>query len=166
MSEVATQPVRSGHRRVLSIGSVVVALALLGLVGYSCFWPNDRSTYSAPAQRLAAAGVTYIANGPLYIVAQPDGSFLALDEQDRVRDNYFSGCVVRWRGDLQGGIFQEDPRCGGATFDRAGMPVSGGAPLLRHPLRLAGKNVVVDSRQCVAPEQGPAAKPQACAAFH
>ncbi len=93
-------------------------------------------------------------NGMLYIVAQPDGSFLALDEQDRVAANRLNGCLVRWRPDIQPGIFQEDARCGGASFGRDGLPPSGGAGLLRHPVTVAGKNVVVDIRHCMAPEEG------------
>jgi len=140
------------------------AVALI-LAGYSCLKPNDRSSYAAPAQRLAAAprGVTYDAIDRLYIVADPDGTFVALDEQDRMAANRQIGCVIRWRPDIEGGVFMEDPRCGGATFDRQGVPSSGGLPLLRHPTKLAGKRVVVDIRQCMAPENGAV---RACKTVH
>jgi hypothetical protein len=152
----AVEPVRRGVRARLGnwlsiVVTVVVALALVWL-GYSCIHHDDRSSYSAPAQRFIAGGVTYLANGMLYVVAEPDGGLLAIDEQDRVQANRLNGCVVRWRPDLDGGLFQEDPRCGGATFGRDGAPLNGGLALLRHPLRVAGKNVVVDIRHCTAPE--------------
>lgn len=151
---VANKPRR--RPRWVSIGVIALVAIVLVLIGYSCLRPSDRSSYSAPAAQLAAApeGVTYVANGMLYVVAQPDGSLLALDEIDRVPGSHQSGCVVRWRPDLQGGLFMQDQRCGGATFDRTGTPPAGGLPLLRHPLRLAGKRVVVDIRHCMAPENG------------
>jgi hypothetical protein len=135
------------------------------LVGYSCLKPNDGSNYAAPAQRLVDApqGVTYDANDRLYIVAGPDGTFVALDEQDRMAANRQNGCVIRWRPDVEGGVFMQDARCGGATFDRQGVSRSGGLPLLRHPAKITGKRVVVDIRQCMAPENGAV---RACNTFH
>ena len=152
-------------RRWLLRGFTAVVVLLLVLLGYSCLRPNARSSYSAPAAalRAAPAGVTYAANGMLYVVAQPDGTFVAVDELDRITANRLNGCVVRWRPDLLGGVFQEDERCGGAVFERDGTARSGGLSLLRHPLRLAGKRVVVDIRQCMAPEQGPQ---RPCTEFH
>jgi hypothetical protein len=149
-------PVRKPWRNRLSIVATVLIALLLVVVGYSCLNKNDRSSYSAPVQRLTAApaGVTYIPNGMLYIVAQPDSSVLALDEQDRIAANRLNGCIVRWRPDLENGVFQEDERCGGALFGRDGSPLSGGAGLLRHPVRLADKSAVVDIRHCMAPEDG------------
>jgi hypothetical protein len=142
-----------------------VVVVLLGFAAYSCFWPQDRSTYSAPAAWFRQNGVTYLANGPLYVVAQPDGGFLALDETPRSHDDVLNGCVIRWRPDVDGGVFQEDQRCGGDEFNRDGTPRDAGLPMLHHPLRLAGKSVVVDIRQCVPPEAGPAAPPRPCSAF-
>jgi hypothetical protein len=154
-------------RRWLSIAATVAVCAALALVAYSCFKPSGRPTYSAPAQRLRDAGVTYVARGTLYVVAEPDGSFVALDEQERNQANRLSGCVIRWRPEVQGGVFQEDPRCGGATFDRAGASQSGGQALLRHPLKLDGKGnderVLVQTEKCFAPENGFV---RACSAFH
>ncbi len=132
----------------------IVALLLLIVLGYSWFHHSDRSTYSAPVARLTTNSVTYLANGGVYVVAKPDGTFIALDQQDPNRANRLDACVVRWRPDLQGGILQEDPRCGGATFDGQGNATSGGPGLLHHPVRLAGKRVVVDIRQCMAGENG------------
>ncbi len=154
MDEAAPAQARSRWRSRLSIAGTILLGLVLVFVGYSCLKRNDRSSYSAPAQRLTAApaGVTYLPGGMLYIIAQPDGSFLALDEQDRNDANRLNGCVIRWRPDLQAGLFQEDQRCGGATFNRDGSVIAGGAGLLRHPVRLAGKSVVVDIRQCMAPE--------------
>src|SRR5581483_4735276 len=71
-----------GLRRWLPrLGVVVLALGGSALA-WSCFAHGDRSSYTAPVARLAAAsaGVTYLPRGHLYIVAQPDGSLLALDE--------------------------------------------------------------------------------------
>jgi hypothetical protein len=135
---------------------VWIGVALAGIVaavvGYRCLHTTPRTSYTAPAARLATAGVTYVAFGRLYVVAQDDGTFLALDEQDRVPASRSSGCVVRWVPARDDGAFREDARCGGATFARDGSPLSGGLGLLRHPVRVAGKSVVVDIRQCMAPE--------------
>ena len=115
------------------------------------------------AQKLKLPVVTYDAIDRLYIVADPDGTFVALDEQDRTAANRQNGCVIRWRSDVEGGVFLQDARCGGATFDRQGVSRSGGLPLLRHLAKLAGKRVVVDIRQCMAPENGAV---RACNTFH
>ncbi len=147
-------PLRTRLRSLISLAVTLVAVLALVYLGYSCIHQDDRSSYSAPAARLTADKVTYVANGMLYVVAQPGGGFVAVDEQDRVQANRLNGCVIRWRPDLDGGAFQEDSRCGGATFARDGSPESGGLPLLRHPVRVAGKNVVVDLRHCTAPENG------------
>ena len=165
MVEQPAQEKRSRRRHWLSIGATAIGAVALILAGYSGLKPNDRSSYSAPAQRLAAAprGVTYDAIDRLYIVADPDGTFVALDEQDRMAANRQNGCVIRWRSDVEGGVFLQDARCGDATFDRQGVSPSGGLPLLRHLAKLAGKRVVVDIRQCMAPENGAV---RACKTFH
>ncbi|HEY7295804.1 MAG TPA: hypothetical protein VH916_12235, partial [Dehalococcoidia bacterium] len=144
-------PARSGGRTrrwLPRLGVVALALGFAGLA-WSCFAHGDHSTYSAPIARLAAAsaGVTYLPRGHLYIVAQPDGSLLALDEALPSPPAGTNGCGVQWRPDVAGGIFQARPGCGEATFAHDGTAPTGGVPLLRHPVRLAGKNVVVDIRQ-------------------
>lgn len=139
------------------LGVVALALAASALV-WSCFGHGDRSSYAAPVARLASAsaGVTYLPRGRLYIVAQPDGSLLALDEALPDPPAGRHGCAVQWRPDVSGGVFQARPGCGDASYARDGASRSAGAPLLRHPLKLAGKNAVVDIRQCAAEAGGPA----------
>jgi hypothetical protein len=159
---------QGGVKRWLSRAGITVMVVLALLLGYSCFWPQDRSSYTALAARLTQDGVTYVANGPLYVVLQPDGGFLALDETPRVHADFLNGCVIRWDPDQAGGVmgtFHADERCGAAVFGRDGTPVAGGLPMLRHPVRLAGKSVVVDIRQCIPPEEGPAAMPRSCSVF-
>lgn len=138
-------------------GVAVLAVGFVALA-WSCFGHGDRSSYAAPVARLtaASAGVTYLPRGRLYIVAQPDGSLLALDEALPEPPAGAHGCVVEWRSDVAGGVFQARSGCGAATFARDGSARSGGAPLLRHPVRLAGKSAVVDIRQCAAQAGGPA----------
>ncbi len=139
-----------------------LGIAVLALGGSALAWSflahGDRSHYSAPVAQLAAAsaGVTYLPRGHLYIVAQPDGALLALDEALPDPPAGTHGCAVEWRPDVAGGLFQARPGCGEATFARDGTAQTGGAPLLRHPLRLAGKHAVVDIRQCAAQAGGPA----------
>lgn len=105
-------------------------------------------------QQLLANGVTYVANGSLYVVAQPDGTLAALDERDRQTSHRLDGCVVRYLPGVDAGVFMEDARCGGARYNLDGSPQTGGPPLLRHSIRLAGKQAVVDIRHCTAPESG------------
>src|SRR5581483_6841402 len=157
-AEPAAALAAGGLRRWLPrLGVAALALGLSALV-WSCFSHGDRSSYTAPVARLtaASAGVTYLPRGHLYIVAQPDGSLLALDEALPQPAAGTSGCAVEWRPELAGGSFHARPGCGDATFARDGTAQAGGAPLLRHPLRVAGKNAVVDIRQCAAGANGPA----------
>ncbi|HLZ69684.1 MAG TPA: hypothetical protein VKV26_07200 [Dehalococcoidia bacterium] len=145
------------------LGVAAIALAAAALV-WSCFGHDDRSVYSAPIARLASAsaGVTYLPRGHLYIIAQPDGSLLALDEVLPAPPAGADTCAVQWRPDLAGGVFQARPECGAAAFTRDGTAQGGGAPLLHHALRLSGKNAIVDLRRCT-PALGGAAR--SCAAL-
>ncbi len=147
-----------GLRRWLPrLGASALVLGASALV-WSCFVHGDRSSYSAPLARLAAAsaGVTYLPRGHLYIVAQPNDSLLALDEALPSPPAGTGACAVEWRPDLSGGVFQARLGCGDATFARDGTAQAGGAPLLHHVVRLAGKNAVVDIRQCATQAGGPA----------
>src|SRR5579883_818173 len=100
------QPAKGLRRWLPRLGVAALALGFAALI-WSFVGHGDRSSYSAPVARLtaASAGVTYLPRGQLYIVAQPDGSLLALDEALPEPPAGTQGCAVVWRPDPAGGVF-------------------------------------------------------------
>ena len=140
-------------RPVLIIAAILAA-CVAGYLSYSCISAAGAGAgFSAPVSRFSPDSVTYLDAGRTYLVRQPDGGFLALSEAEPDRQDQISGCVIRYRPDLQAGgttgVFRDD--CHGALYGRDGQPLGGsGPPMQRHPVEVNGSQVRVNFAVCLS----------------
>ncbi len=110
------------------------------------------STFEIPLAQLAPNDPVYVSTKGFYLVRQPSGDVLALDEHSASREDYLNGCVIRYRETLQGdgrtGLFRGD--CSGTRYDLTGAPLdAGSAPMKRHPVTVSGDTVKVQVNTCL-----------------